>query len=112
MAEHTPGPWVAFSGKYIGVMEGRIRHLVASVEADATLIGFGGDRAMMTISDEQFDARVDRTRQANARLIAAAPGLLEALKTALCDAEGGEVPTQATIDAMNAALTKAEGGQS
>jgi len=100
MAEHTPGPWKVTTNLDYWVEPVNFE----GGEGEFKGIALCGDIHWPNSNEKQFEW------EANARLIAAAPDMLEALKAALCDAEGGDVPTQATIDAMNAAITKAEGG--
>ena len=66
--KHTPGPWYVGSGTY----EGRNIYSVASVTDDE---GFTYQPIVATAEDDGIDCW-----DANARLIAAAPDLLEALK--------------------------------
>lgn len=93
MSAHTPGPWVVWEGhaevfagpaksNTPGMIRGT-RGIVANCESD----DFGENE------DEQ---------EANARLIAAAPDLLEALRCLLSGVPGAEVTARA-------AIAKAEG---
>ena len=69
MSKHTPGPWAAESeGSIVAVESGRDagRVIVELARADGRSVG--GTKAM------------DAAMEANARLIAAAPELLEALQ--------------------------------
>ena len=66
--KHTPGPWYVGSGTY----EGRNIYSVASVTDDD---GFTYQPIVASAEDDGIDCW-----DANARLIAAAPDLLEALK--------------------------------
>ena len=83
MTERTPGPWAApkiWAYQYICPADHVNRPVGASV--DPTI---NRDRYMQiiaTVGDDEFD-RGDR--QANARLIAAAPDLLEALQRAVTE---------------------------
>lgn len=95
---HTPGPWEAFKGVEQGdemrcgvsAMRGKVGYLVATIENGAP-----GD-----FCDTEF---------ANARLIAAAPELLEALKNLLA-VKNGEGGTAFDSDEIaRAAIAKAEG---
>ncbi len=99
MTQHTPGPW---------------RHIGCDV--------FDGDDSPIAHIDPQ-EEQPSQTVEANARLIAAAPELLAALKALLApgigtyaDAEGfaellrsDDDDTKAAIDAARAALAKATG---
>ena len=89
-AKHTPGPWVVRESS------------CGSVGTDSilTALAFGDDP----------DCKADDRMVANARLIAAAPELLEALK-AICDEQDANegYATPATYDAARAAIAKATG---
>jgi hypothetical protein len=88
MNKQTPGPW--FQDKYGNVM----------TQSGSTLVTDGvalGSRS------------TDETK-ANARLIAAAPELLEALKSLLNYANLGAYQRADTVKAARAAIAKAEGG--
>ena len=86
---HTPGPW----------------HYDPDGEVWATRVN-GQD---VTICPEWLWARSVRDEgMANARLIAAAPELLEALERTLIDVEIMRVPLP-SIDRIMAAITKAKG---
>jgi len=99
MAQHTPGPWHfdLADGSHITAEGGTI------IIADAWSIEF----------DEEFD-NPDSVPAANARLIAAAPDLLDACEFFLKFADmrakkGDELPSQLT-GAVRAAIAKAKGG--
>ncbi len=81
MSKHTPGPWIAV-GKYIATDE----HILC----------------------EMFYARTRDERDANQRLIATAPELLEALK--LAQSIIGH-PEDAHSKLISAAINKAEGAK-
>lgn len=86
-AGHTPGPWETshdgHGGIYVGDKNGR-------------QVGF------VSLRSEQ---------EANARLIAAAPELLEALRDLLADYDGSIEPGEsALIDKARAAIAKVKGG--
>lgn len=87
--KHTPGPWKATPCRvYAPETEDRL-------ELRVTISGGNRD-----------------DNRANARLIAAAPDLLEALRGLLPDAVGNHIggpDTQARIDAARAAIAKATG---
>lgn len=93
MSAHTPGPWddcapgdySDFNGHSIVILSA-VSHRVAVVQGD------------------------DKEAIANARLIAAAPGLLEALKAIIEEQDQNEgYCTCKTYDAARAAIAKAEG---
>jgi hypothetical protein len=89
MAGHTPGPWV----------QDRYGSLVGSDSKQVVVWGLG-------IAHGQRNA----TAEANARLIAAAPELLEALKSIVGWIEEGGYGAEATIErCARAAMAKAEG---
>jgi hypothetical protein len=73
--KHTPGPWYVGSGTY----ECRNIYSVASVTDDE---GFTYQPIVATAEDDGIGCW-----DANARLIAAAPDLLEALRSAVNDAD-------------------------
>ena len=84
MSEHTPGPWRVDCGEYSD--EYVLRNgLVTHTEAE---------------------------REANARLIAAAPDLLAAARAVVestVTRDGMEIaPTRASVEALSAAIAKAE----
>lgn len=93
MSKHTPGPWTV-NGCRVEATSGA---MVAGV--------FDGTNANVTDRDAE---------QANARLIAAAPELLESLESALYGVEGNH-PLDADIhswqDAARLAIAKAKGEQ-
>lgn len=82
MAEHTPGPWFVAS-----------RSAGAHVNADKSEVAWL--RSYMGVQDEQIEA--------NARLIAAAPDLLAALKLAK---DHSELEDE-VLDIVDAAISKA-----
>ena len=108
MSMHTPGPWIAEFGEAY-----RVRAQ-----------GDGGQVAIMTNLKGQFGMLGRRSGDevaANARLIAAAPELLEALRgmmdayADLCDDVTPSYQTyerrKARVDAARAAIAKATGEQ-
>lgn len=89
MNKHTPGPWVKVNCSLLGSDKQEV------IAANLGL-GLGADSG-------------DGVRLANARLIAAAPDLLEALRD-LISAEGlpeGYADRKALIEAARAAIAKA-----
>ena len=72
--KHTPGPWFTWEG---GVYAGRPK-----VKNRGELRGY--DAKICEMDDMDGTAR---SRKANAKLIAAAPDLLEALRSAVNDAD-------------------------
>ena len=95
--KHTPGPWVwATSNSWSRLMR----------------VG-GKDGGILCPVVHQYDAHPDLSipNEADARLIAAAPEMLEALKEAV-EVFQIEVPFGSrTIAQMRAAIAKAEGAQ-
>ncbi len=73
MSEHTPGPW-----KVVAPVAGKLRK--PDQKADR-LIGYGktGEHVCESFQYREHDHHDEETALANARLIAAAPELLEAL---------------------------------
>lgn len=104
--KHTPGPWYIDPDKPTMVLDGPLKtagEIVAQCGASAKL----GIAMHISIASSQ----------ANARLIAAAPELLEALKEARRWMYGIPAENGATcetksemVDMMDAAIAKAEGG--
>lgn len=93
--KHTPGPWsLGSTGWYV-------QHDEAYEQTSQGVVGSNGTPICEVVSIEYDDTEID----ANARLIAAAPELLEALKDARF-ALYGSGPGNPKIDA---AIAKAEG---
>lgn len=86
---HTPGPWTAPEGPFVG------GHYVGTEDADIA------ERADWPL---EFTAE----QEANARLIAAAPELYEALERLLVEHDGN-YRTSTAVDAARAAIAKARG---
>lgn len=97
MSKHTPGPWRVTEGRRIDSGRG-----YSTAIADVWAHGEGADDAPSTGEAE-----------ANARLLAAAPDLLEACKEAVAVANMSDEdkPTLDDIDwaRLRAAIAKAEG---
>ena len=97
MSAHTPGPWVTYRGK--------VYHHEGITQWKSTVIRPVVNGRVMSISIAKCD------NEGNARLIAAAPDLLEALKKALrvisivCDPDEYAEP----IKAIRAAIAKVAG---
>lgn len=109
MGKHTPGPWVV-ERQQVNQMGTAIGEPIAVVGGPATgeKVGFVVGRTC------DYGPHGDEQTAANARLIAAAPDLLEACKDALgaMVAEYGSNPppfVSATFDNLRAAIAKAEG---
>ena len=92
--QHTPGPW------YVGTeFNDQGRHIYAAQKVRHE----DGDEWHPLIACTDDDERLVDW-QANARLIAAAPDLLEALQYAI-----KQVPELATVPGISAAIAKATG---
>ena len=106
LAKHTPGPWCFERGIWNTRAENEITHSIGSVVTVK--------RSVFDNQPEWYIARVDNagkddgTQEANARLIAAAPELLVALKGLLADFERLELASISMWDAHRA-IAKAEG---
>lgn len=116
MSAHTPGPWVTGAGALIQdwVADSQGRH-IASVTRGFPTCSVRADRTGGEVVDAEADA--------NARLIAAAPELLLALKGAhqatdqllamLIERDPTFLPTKSgvwhLIEGANAVIKKAEG---
>ena len=102
MSKHTPGPWVVV-GSRTKYVEAR---LVGSLMQEVAACG-------PTLADEGYGQQ----QEANARLIAAAPDLLEALRgmfamwRSVCRAQGWEPEHLAEAVRAQAAIAKATGEQ-
>jgi hypothetical protein len=98
MSKHTPGPWLAVGAQ-------------VEIEDDSVPDICTCDPQVMRQSHLDWHPR---TVEANARLIAAAPDLLEALEgtAALLEALGYAADTSLTVGAARAAIAKAKGSQS
>ena len=94
-AKHTPGPW-----KY---------HLGRGTNPRFHIHASGGYQIASTTELERHPQAYDENelREANARLIAAAPDLLAACKTMRDDWENGNLSH--AIQLIGAAIAKAEG---
>ena len=110
MAEHSPGPWHVVHEPTLSTFHIRVQDLDAAPVA-SLFYSSGGSRPQL--SRELIDA--------NARLIAAAPDMLEALHdvlrycvtpSGLPDKNKGRTPEQdAAMAKAKAAIAKAEGNQ-
>ena len=94
--KHTPGPWYVGSGTY----EGRNIYSVASVTDDE---GFTYQPVVASAEDDGI-----KCWDANARLIAAAPDLLEALKRCKFDSLNMTIED---LEFCRAAIARATGEQ-
>lgn len=97
--KHTPGPWhYDWTSKTNGYITGfHVGRQIAPMDE------MGCIEHLITIPN---DRPTEEEAEANARLIAAAPELLEALE----ELQGYELPvSQACLDRINAAIAKARG---
>lgn len=98
MSKHTPGPWLVFE-----------RRIPVIPEIVAIVIGPSED---VSVCELRIQGRSGKTNGANARVLAAAPELLSALK--LCESElfarcGDQPRAKRYIEQARAAIAKAEG---
>lgn len=100
MSAHTPGPW-----KLDGVM---------AMDSPLWIVSIPGEQARIEIADYSSES------EANARLIAAAPDLLEALEDmvfladgamAAANRDGAEYRPDEELRDAKAAIAKARGGK-
>lgn len=103
MTKHTPGPWRFLEDGDTESEHNRCRPLTVCGPGDDDLANvYSRDDATVTISREEAIA--------NARLIAAAPDLLEAAKILVgleSDDKGRTFPTKEQVALARAAVTKA-----
>jgi hypothetical protein len=117
MSKHTPGPWTAkhTSGAGLSVHADVSKALGPRYSHDCLVYHLGNDACTMTIAYElwtQFPrAEWDAMQEANARLIAAAPDLLEALMLARACLAGSTDKTllPRSCKAIDVAISKATG---
>jgi hypothetical protein len=102
MSKHTPGPWL-----HQGAMNSR-QILVGTPKPEDRAIQYGEAIAAVNMCVSPESGMVDETAIANARLIAAAPDLLAALKLAVAKTVGTD-PKHPWIHAARDAIAKAEG---
>lgn len=118
MSEHTPGPWT-FDGEEGIVKEGVVTpyHGIVTTEQRIAAIYVAND---FDFPSSEAEEDFQEEAIANARLIAAAPDLLAACKTALryltvqipySPSEQGDSDFVPTVQALRAAIAKAKGDQ-
>lgn len=98
MSKHTPGPWKITSLARNGVINHRV-HFPGTAEFTGTCVA--------TVEPEDDNGAAARVADANAKLIAAAPDLLEALQTLLAQYRKGRTSNDLFIAHSEAALAKA-----
>lgn len=94
--KHTPGPWEWKDGEYDD-------DLMFLASASGTICTFG--------NCDYYERCGELPNEADCRLIAAAPELLEALKRCLEIMSNGGTWTLEDQNAAHAAIAKAEGGE-
>lgn len=106
-AQHTPGPWAVVTRQILGCSDCRpvIVHKDPHPDFD--------DLAEVVVPDSQRDGGRDIvTAMANARLIAAAPELLKALRFLYREANAsGLLDVEPSMQEARAAIAKATGEQ-
>lgn len=114
-SKHTPGPWTADNGdgEYYGVFDetgNPVAYLVEPRGPGYRMLPYDG------VDKARDDYTLDHEHAANARLMAASPDLLAALRALITMAESEEIPNDEyeavfdTVKAMaRAAITKADG---
>ena len=103
MSKHTPGPWeILNSGDIFGPAGGNSGDGVMADASDGWQIAEVGH--YLTFVDNDLVELGDEVREANMRLIAAAPELLESLEYAV-----KQVPELGTVPGIAAAIAKAKG---
>ena len=99
--KHTPGPWIY--GPEVGPDCTRIdaeNGLVIAAVRSREITSWEQSRPIYSWSEEGA---------ANARLIAAAPDLLDELETLVRYAQGADIPPNVAVDRARAAIAKAAG---
>lgn len=120
MSKHTPGPWIVTERRH-PYKDGSKAHIERNIYTEwdhpqirgkypiacvSVGIGMDGEKAVQFVHIEEADAR----------LIAAAPGLLEALKDArwrianLVGPDGAQGLDRSALEKIDAAIAKATGG--
>jgi hypothetical protein len=107
MSKHTPGPWIGQNenGKFNSDHDWSVDHETASSSESAPVWAGGKVIAFAVHSSDSFSLRSHPSVTANARLIAAAPELLEALRH--CATEEG--PEQEWLDRARTLIAKVDG---
>lgn len=100
MSKHTPGPWIGAGPSFGDPLPRYTTEIVTEWE------GEGGE--VLAICELPLHHH-DNENEANARLIAAAPDLLKALRDLLAEADDVIATCPLTRAAARAAIAKAEG---
>lgn len=95
--KHTPGPWKVTDGT------------MTSFPDSVYVSGVGRDGFQSVIAILNDDTGTDHDKRANARLIATAPELLEALVSVYDSRNAGPGELQPNWDAIKKLIAKAEG---
>jgi len=102
MSKYTPGPWTFSKSD----MFGDLRFYVAQSDAAPYTPNFSD---VATLIAETVPSERQYIQEANARLIAAAPELLEALQELLSESSDGIATSPLTRNKAHAAIAKATG---
>jgi hypothetical protein len=92
---HTPGPWAT--------------DLKISSQAGRVVIE--PDIAIVYVQPSRYDETVSKARLANARLISAAPEMLECLQRLIAVHDSGYTPGEALIEQLRQVTQKAIGAE-
>lgn len=112
-AKHTPGPWreMTMSRLELGAKDVCPHCMKPGNDKPGSITIVGGTKeTFFGVAQLQWCVIKDREKQeANARLIAAAPELLEALRMIIEEADGGWLKESKTAKLCLSAIAKAEG---
>lgn len=108
-AQYTPGPWKLDGGlELVGYSNSEFgQHMLYCAEIRKP--NFAGSICTIQSADHCDDAITKDAAEANARLIAAAPDLLESLKELLSEVDDGIATSPLTRIKAHDAITKATG---
>lgn len=98
---HTPGPWAVAGSTIYALNENGVSRFQAQISAGFLTYPAKGRGAKERTTEEEVAA--------NARLIVAAPDLLEACKSLVANLTEGDFISTTRIEAAEAAIRKAEG---
>lgn len=105
-AKHTPGPW-AFIVEPTECEGVNVRFSIQTADGDTIYIASG--QSQEHLQDRGSGIVLEAACVANARLIAAAPDLLEACETLLFELVAGPAARDEVIASARAAINKATG---